>query len=167
MCRYQISTYSDIVSAHRVGMLVVCEAPDPAKAHLYFQTQSPRKVHATMLSVNARHTGLPAPTHSAAMSYGAMNSVKQINGALQRHHHRHMWIITGPAGCGKSTVAQYLANKLSIPYIEGDDVCYTLTTPMVFTIVANSVFSTSSIHRQISRRWLRAFLSLTRIAGIG
>ena len=34
-----------------------------------------------------------------------------------------MWIITGPAGCGKSTIAQYLAKELSIPYIEGDDVC--------------------------------------------
>ncbi|KAG8533270.1 uncharacterized protein KY384_002053 [Bacidia gigantensis] len=32
-----------------------------------------------------------------------------------------MWIITGPAGCGKSTVAQYLAQELSIPYLEGDD----------------------------------------------
>ena len=33
-----------------------------------------------------------------------------------------MWIITGPAGCGKSSVAQYVAKELSIPYIEGDDV---------------------------------------------
>lgn len=56
------------------------------------------------------------------MNYTAANSVKQINGALTSHHHRHMWIITGPAGCGKSTVAQYLAKELSIPYIEGDDV---------------------------------------------
>ena len=33
-----------------------------------------------------------------------------------------MWIVTGPAGCGKSSVAEYLAHELSIPYIEGDDV---------------------------------------------
>ncbi|SLM40981.1 thermoresistant gluconokinase family protein [Lasallia pustulata] len=72
-----------------------------------------------MLSVNGRHTGLP--THSAAIDYRAIDSLKQMNGARQRHHHRHMWIITGPAGCGKSTVAQHLANELSIPYIEGDD----------------------------------------------
>ena len=48
--------------------------------------------------------------------------MKQINGALSTPHHRHMWIITGPAGCGKSTIAQYLARELRIPYIEGDDV---------------------------------------------
>jgi len=36
-------------------------------------------------------------------------------------HLEHIWIITGPAGCGKTTVAQYLAAELSLPYIEGDD----------------------------------------------
>ena len=56
------------------------------------------------------------------MNYAPTASVKQIHGALSSHHHRHMWIITGPAGCGKSTVAQYVAKELSIPYIEGDDV---------------------------------------------
>ena len=34
----------------------------------------------------------------------------------------HIWLITGPAGCGKTTVAQYLAEELSLPYVEGDDV---------------------------------------------
>ncbi|KAF3904331.1 hypothetical protein AA313_de0203028 [Arthrobotrys entomopaga] len=34
---------------------------------------------------------------------------------------RHIWIITGPAGCGKSSVAAYLAKSLDLPYIEGDD----------------------------------------------
>lgn len=51
-----------------------------------------------------------------------MDSMKQINGALKPNHHRHIWIITGPAGCGKSTIAQYLAENLSIPFIEGDEV---------------------------------------------
>ncbi|EXJ77363.1 shikimate kinase [Capronia epimyces CBS 606.96] len=37
------------------------------------------------------------------------------------HHVEHIWIITGPAGCGKTTVAQYLAKELSWPYVEGDD----------------------------------------------
>ena len=56
------------------------------------------------------------------MDYAAAPSMKQINSALQTPLHRHMWIITGPAGCGKSTIAQYIARELSIPYIEGDDV---------------------------------------------
>jgi len=36
-------------------------------------------------------------------------------------HIEHIWIITGPAGCGKTTVAQFLAKQLSLPYVEGDD----------------------------------------------
>ncbi|KAF6236721.1 hypothetical protein HO173_005012 [Letharia columbiana] len=72
----------------------------------------------TMVSVTGGHT-LPIPP--SPMDYASTASVKQIHGALAAHHHRHMWIITGPAGCGKSTVAQYVAKELSIPYIEGDD----------------------------------------------
>ncbi|KAA8893345.1 P-loop containing nucleoside triphosphate hydrolase protein [Sphaerosporella brunnea] len=34
---------------------------------------------------------------------------------------RYIWIITGPAGCGKSSVARFLAKQLDLPYIEGDD----------------------------------------------
>ncbi|EEP80514.1 conserved hypothetical protein [Uncinocarpus reesii 1704] len=34
---------------------------------------------------------------------------------------QHIWIITGPAGCGKTTVAKGLARELDLPYIEGDD----------------------------------------------
>lgn len=73
----------------------------------------------TMFTVNGRHTLPTPPSH---MDYAATSAAKQINGTLTSHHHRHMWIITGPAGCGKSTIAQYLAKELSIPYIEGDDV---------------------------------------------
>lgn len=31
-------------------------------------------------------------------------------------------IVTGPAGCGKSTVAKFLADRYGFFYIEGDDV---------------------------------------------
>ncbi|PGH16248.1 hypothetical protein AJ80_05271 [Polytolypa hystricis UAMH7299] len=34
---------------------------------------------------------------------------------------QHIWIVTGPAGCGKTTVAKGLSKELSLPYIEGDD----------------------------------------------
>ncbi|KAL8715268.1 MAG: hypothetical protein Q9220_001226 [cf. Caloplaca sp. 1 TL-2023] len=51
----------------------------------------------------------------------AFSAAKQIKNGLHSPRHRHMWIITGPAGCGKSTIAAYLAKELSLPYIEGDD----------------------------------------------
>jgi len=38
-----------------------------------------------------------------------------------KSQHHDIWLITGPAGCGKSTVAQYLAKALDLPYIEGDE----------------------------------------------
>lgn len=35
--------------------------------------------------------------------------------------YHHIWLITGPAGCGKSTVAQFIAKTMNLPYIEGDE----------------------------------------------
>ena len=74
-----------------------------------------------MLTVDERSN---LPRSPLARRYGGMDTYKQRNGVYQENnqHHRHMWIITGPAGCGKSTVAGYLAKELSIPYVEGDDV---------------------------------------------
>lgn len=40
---------------------------------------------------------------------------------MTREHVKHMWVITGPAGSGKTTVAKYLASELDFPYVEGDD----------------------------------------------
>jgi gluconokinase len=38
--------------------------------------------------------------------------------------HKHIWVITGPAGCGKTSVAEYLHNTFSLPYLEGDTVSF-------------------------------------------
>jgi gluconokinase len=35
---------------------------------------------------------------------------------------RYVWFITGPTACGKTTVAKYLAEKLNLTFLEGDDV---------------------------------------------
>lgn len=35
---------------------------------------------------------------------------------------QHLYIVYGPAGCGKTTIGMKLATHLEIPYIEGDAV---------------------------------------------
>ena len=75
-----------------------------------------------MFAFDQWHTFPFASFLLSSMEYTATTPVQQVNGAAASPPQRHMWIITGPAGCGKTTVAQYLAKELSIPYIEGDDV---------------------------------------------
>lgn len=63
-------------------------------------------------------TRLPAP--SLSLSNGACtNGATPVHAPPAKEH--HIWLVTGPAGCGKSTVAKYLANSLHWPYIEGDE----------------------------------------------
>ena len=66
---------------------------------------------------------------SMAGKHAVVSGDTQLRATLQQNqvHHRHMWIITGPAGCGKSSIAEYLAKELSLPYIEGDDVSISTT----------------------------------------
>jgi hypothetical protein len=35
---------------------------------------------------------------------------------------QHIWVITGPAGCGKTSVAESLHQTYGMPYLEGDTV---------------------------------------------
>ncbi|KAJ0330468.1 hypothetical protein COL5a_003532 [Colletotrichum fioriniae] len=56
-----------------------------------------------------RVPGVPTTTNNGA----------HVNGSLDTKYH-HIWLVTGPAGCGKTTVAEYLAQALKLPYIEGD-----------------------------------------------
>jgi gluconokinase len=37
---------------------------------------------------------------------------------------RYLFVITGPAGCGKTSIAKFLREKLGVVYIEGDDVSF-------------------------------------------
>ena len=48
----------------------------------------------------------------------ALNGVPTALGT----QHTHIWVITGPAGCGKTSVAEFLHETYSLPYLEGDTV---------------------------------------------
>lgn len=57
--------------------------------------------------------------------YSILPSMQKVNSARtgdRPAQHRHILIVTGPAGSGKSTVGRYLADRLNVPYIEGDEV---------------------------------------------
>ncbi|KAF2761557.1 glucokinase [Pseudovirgaria hyperparasitica] len=44
-----------------------------------------------------------------------------MNASVSLPVHKHIWIVTGPAGSGKTTVAKHLADFYAFDYIEGDD----------------------------------------------
>jgi len=82
-----------------------------------------------MLSYENRPTSIGSPTPATAdhLPLNTSASTQQINGLMssnqqpKKTEHHHLWLITGPAGCGKSTVAQFIAKSLNLPYIEGDE----------------------------------------------
>lgn len=43
-----------------------------------------------------------------------------------------IFVVSGPAGSGKTTVATCISKELAIPYLEGDDVCRYLALEMDF-----------------------------------
>ena len=63
----------------------------------------------------------PTPPSELATT---MDNTNQANGvmATTSTEHKHVWVITGPAGCGKTSVAEFLHENYSLPYLEGDTV---------------------------------------------
>jgi len=75
------------------------------------------------------HQNIPPSPKVVRLPTPALSNGVQTNGAVsingpKPEKERHIWLVTGPAGCGKSTVAKYLATVLNLPYIEGDEVCF-------------------------------------------
>lgn len=62
------------------------------------------------------YTAQPKSKHTGPKAYmrnHAMNSENSL---------QHIWIVTGPAGSGKTTVAKNLQAEMGLPFLEGDDV---------------------------------------------
>lgn len=72
----------------------------------------------TMTNMNPN----PKPINATMTPVTSNNTIAKTNGKTAPRHH-HIWLVTGPAGCGKTTVAQHLSKSLNLPYIEGDEVC--------------------------------------------
>ncbi|KAL3420912.1 thermoresistant glucokinase family carbohydrate kinase [Phlyctema vagabunda] len=72
-------------------------------------------------SVNGQPTPPPSSDHLPIKTPPPTTMEAALNGTQPPTKHNHIWLITGPAGCGKSTVAQYIANAMNLPYIEGDE----------------------------------------------
>ncbi|OTB08847.1 hypothetical protein M426DRAFT_51819 [Hypoxylon sp. CI-4A] len=62
----------------------------------------------------------PKPINATIVPVTSNNTIAKVNGHPSPKHH-HIWLVTGPAGCGKSTVAKHLSTSLKLPYIEGDE----------------------------------------------
>ena len=77
-----------------------------------------------MASVTFSSDSLPTPPSERDIEEAKMALTADANGvpSMKRTERKHIWLITGPAGCGKTSVAEYLHEKMSFPYLEGDTV---------------------------------------------
>ncbi len=53
------------------------------------------------------------------------DNVKINDAGAATASHRWIWFVTGPTACGKTTVGKFIAEKLNITFLEGDDVSAT------------------------------------------
>jgi gluconokinase len=67
-------------------------------------------------------TPLTPPLSNAASPVPSVSLDATSSPAMSITSHHHILIVTGPAGCGKSTVAKYLSERYGFNYIEGDEV---------------------------------------------
>lgn len=68
-------------------------------------------------AVNAASSMMPDMKTNGASVTSPLAHDSITKGPIQ-----HIWVVTGPAGCGKSTVGQVLRKALGTPFLEGDDV---------------------------------------------
>jgi gluconokinase len=85
---------------------------------------APSSVTTVDMTANGVHNPGRIPgAHSAAAPATTNGSVSTTltvqEGKMTKPH--HIFLVTGPAGVGKSSVAAYLSSALNFPYIEGDE----------------------------------------------
>ena len=67
----------------------------------------------------------PTPPHEPAK----LSRMATSSSTASKPQHKHIWVITGPAGCGKTSVAEHLHSSFQFPYLEGDTVSNSASTP--------------------------------------
>jgi hypothetical protein len=71
----------------------------------------------------------PTPPNENAFPVSSSKDLSASNMAtaspsIHPEQNQHIWIITGPAGCGKTSVAEHLHRTFGMPYLEGDVVSF-------------------------------------------
>lgn len=87
----------------------------------------PSPVSPTTMSPNRPVISSSKPVRHAKQADIVKSNNTMATYTRDQTKHHHIWLVTGPAGCGKSTVAKHIADSLSMSYIEGDDVSLMIT----------------------------------------
>jgi gluconokinase len=71
------------------------------------------------------NSSIKVPDHPSIVSMSQTDNVAVPTAPVNdpAHTTRHIWLVTGPAGCGKTTQAKSLSDpaNLDLPYLEADD----------------------------------------------
>ena len=79
---------------------------------------TPAVISSSRVPLSAAHIMPIESTTGSSTMPSALQSQNSSNSTATQH----IWVVTGPAGCGKSTVGQALRNDLGVSFLEGDDV---------------------------------------------
>lgn len=94
---------------------------------------------------------MPTSATTSSKAYYRMDSHERRG--VETQPLQHIWIVTGPAGSGKTTVAQKLQAELGLPFLEGDDVRCLFSLPFSVSARVINRLLYSSTHRQTRRKW--------------
>ncbi|KAJ6089712.1 hypothetical protein N7467_004928 [Penicillium canescens] len=61
------------------------------------------------------------PVSKARIMPDLTNGASTLHDQSKNTQMQHIWVVTGPAGCGKSTAGNVLRTHLGVPFLEGDD----------------------------------------------